>query len=574
MATDVEPSPRSRQSKRDDILRKKIELELSKKRSMGTKANREGKPAPGTVLYLRPFDPITCGTTTTAFEAAQLMSINRENCILVVGKLGDLIGIFTARDLAFRIVGLGLNASTVTIDQIMTPDPQCAYSSSPASEALNLMVQRGFRHLPVLDGDGHVSGVLDITKSYAQQMEKLERLNDSSKKLYEALDLVHTEMGSLEHPRQVFEYFADLKAKMNGPTLLSVLDDMTSPVYINTKTTVYEATLLMKDHRTTAVLVKDATGEVSGIFTSKDVTLRVIAAGLDPKRCSIVRVMTTKPKTASHSTTIQSALRQMSDGGFLNLPVTDEDKKIVGIVDVLKLTYAALNQIEKLELGSLDQREGNNPAWEKFWASLDNNDSRSSRSASASSALGSRSFTLPTEFVDSRPSRAISVDEDLEQLRQSGNITELGFIDYFVFKFRSPTIEDRVYRVALRNTGSLAELRGLIAAKLHPSHVKDSHGSHVENYIFSYVDDEGDVVFVTSDADLKECIVVHRMMNQRKADICISQTYEADLVEMPPRGESDNKITLGFGNALLITAVIGLASLTATFLLAASRRKS
>ena len=41
--------------------------------------------------------------------------------------------------------------------------------------------------------------------------------------------------------------------------------------------------MLMKENRTTAVLVKDTNEQVAGIFTSKDVVLRVIAAGLDPK---------------------------------------------------------------------------------------------------------------------------------------------------------------------------------------------------------------------------------------------------------------------------------------------------
>ena len=53
--------------------------------------------------------------------------------------------------------------------------------------------------------------------------------------------------------------------------------------YVNVKASVHEATMLMKENRTTAVLVKDTNEQVAGIFTSKDVVLRVIAAGLDPK---------------------------------------------------------------------------------------------------------------------------------------------------------------------------------------------------------------------------------------------------------------------------------------------------
>lgn len=45
---------------------------------------------------------------------------------------------------------------------------------------------------------------------------------------------------------------------------------------------------------------------------SKDVVLRVIAAGLNPENCSVVRVMTPHPETAPPSTTIMDALRRMN----------------------------------------------------------------------------------------------------------------------------------------------------------------------------------------------------------------------------------------------------------------------
>lgn len=75
------------------------------------------------------------------------------------------------------------------------------------------MVERGFRHLPVLDEKLQIVGVLDITKSYAQQMEKLERMHSSSKKLHEALDSVHNEIGVGEQSHHVFQYFETLKTK-------------------------------------------------------------------------------------------------------------------------------------------------------------------------------------------------------------------------------------------------------------------------------------------------------------------------------------------------------------------------
>src|ERR1700733_8380590 len=66
------------------------------------------------------------------------------------------------------------------------------------------------------------------------------------------------------------------------------------------------------------------------------------------------------------------------DGHYLNLPVMNETGEIVGMVDVLKLTYATLEQINTMGAG---EREG--PAWNKFWLSMDN-DSESMMSGEGS----------------------------------------------------------------------------------------------------------------------------------------------------------------------------------------------
>lgn len=93
--------------------------------------------------------------------------------------------------------------------------------------------------------------------------------------------------------------------------------------------------------------------------------MRVIAAGLAPDSCSVVRVMTPHPDTALPSTSILDALKKMHgkkkrgnyfitllitfyiDGHYLNLPVLDEERNIVGLIDVLRLTYATLEQVKK-----------------------------------------------------------------------------------------------------------------------------------------------------------------------------------------------------------------------------------
>lgn len=162
-----------------------------------------------------------------------------------------------------------------------------------------------------------------------------------------------------------------LKEKTALPDLTTVMDSRTHPATVGPKATVREVAKLMKERRTTAVCVMEAPvssmepAKIAGIFTSKDVVLRVIAAGLDAGRCSVVRVMTPHPDTAPPTMTVHDALKKMhstseSDdnfgfadavfpaGHYLNLPVVEEDGRLVAIVDVLKLTYATLEQVRAI----------------------------------------------------------------------------------------------------------------------------------------------------------------------------------------------------------------------------------
>ncbi|SAM80636.1 related to CBS and PB1 domain protein [Ustilago bromivora] len=390
---------RKRQSKRDEAIRKKIEGELQRKsgkpstpissRRTNKRTTRPPAAAAGTVSALRPLPALTVPQSISVADASQLCAAKRTDCVLVVDEDEHLAGIFTAKDLAFRVVSAGLDARNTPVSAIMTRSPMVTRDTTSATEALNTMVTRGFRHLPVCNEDGDVVGLLDIAKVFYEALEKLERAHGSSQKLYNALEGVQSEWGGSAGPQQaMLQYIEALRQKMSIPDLSSILDSRTLPCCVGVRTTVREAARLMKEHHTTAVCVMESTGtgpgtgqiggggavsgKIAGIFTSKDVVLRVIAAGLDPKTCSVVRVMTPHPDTALPSLTIQEALRKMHDGRYLNLPVVDVDSRLVGIVDVLKLTYATLEQINSMndEQGGADGGAAGGPMWNRFWNSF------------------------------------------------------------------------------------------------------------------------------------------------------------------------------------------------------------
>ncbi|CDK28614.1 unnamed protein product [Kuraishia capsulata CBS 1993] len=587
---------RKRQSKKDEAIRRKIENDLRKRKNtnmtdlQGSPRNlrrRPGNYTPGTVMFLKPSEPIVCRPSYTVFEAAQLMSLKKENCILVVDEDEELLGIFTAKDLAFRIVGSNLNANTTMIEEIMTPNPMCCKTSTLASDALNLMVGRGFRHLPVINDSNQIVGVLDITKCYNEAMIKLERMYESSKKLYDAMEGVNAEMGGVSsQPAHVIKYFDNLKSLIDGPTLNSVLDDSTLPIYIDIRASVFDAANAMKDNHTTAVLVKDSQkfDEVTGIFTSKDVVLRVIAAGLDPRTCSVIRVMTPKPDYASGGLSVHQALRKMFDGHYLNLPVIDEDSsEIVGIVEVLKLTYATLNQLKSVqsfggdsvsgsEIGSAagaNEREG--PAWNKFWTSLDN-ETESLHSLDSDSQVNVQvqdvSRSEMAQFAinnDIGPSDSISVtgmEEKSPAKLRDPQAAKINFDEAYFFKFKSPV--GRIHRISFKPSEGVVSLRDLVSSKFNKQEQlalqRSQHESFTENFDFaiSYIDDEGDVVAITTDQDLLDCVLISKQLQREKADLYIHHPETTpDVDTLPSRRVAKSSVeSKGLPNEVLLSGAI------------------
>jgi CBS domain-containing protein len=97
--------------------------------------------------------------TTTVAEAATVMGERRIGSALVMED-DMLLGIFTERDIV-RALGEHFDAAGHPVSEWMTPDPVTVEASTPVEEALRMMLDRSFRHLPVAEG-GRVSGIVSM----------------------------------------------------------------------------------------------------------------------------------------------------------------------------------------------------------------------------------------------------------------------------------------------------------------------------------------------------------------------------------------------------------------------------
>lgn len=124
------------------------------------------------VIGQRAFPCIT--GATSARNAAILMKEWHSSAVLVVEN-NVLTGICTERDIVFRVVAPGNDASRIPVAEIMTSNVRTVHPGTLFGHALHMMYEGGFRHLPVVDASGHPVGLLaahDALDSDGLQMEQ------------------------------------------------------------------------------------------------------------------------------------------------------------------------------------------------------------------------------------------------------------------------------------------------------------------------------------------------------------------------------------------------------------------
>lgn len=102
--------------------------------------------------------------------------------------------------------------------------------------------------------------------------------------------------------------------------------------------TVIDAVNAMNDHRVGSVLVCEG-GEPVGVFSERDVLVRVVAAHRDPRQTLVRDVMTTRLYTAAPEDTLLEVMRLMTDRRCRHVPVMD-DGRLIGLVSIGDLTKA------------------------------------------------------------------------------------------------------------------------------------------------------------------------------------------------------------------------------------------
>jgi hypothetical protein len=219
------------------------------------------------------------------------------------------------------------------------------------------------------------------------------------------------------------------------------------------------------------------------------------------------------------------------DGHYLNLPVMNEAGEIVGMVDVLKLTYATLEQINTMSTG-----DSEGPAWNKFWMSLeDGTESVMSGDGSHHNTAG-RSLMSPdlsrgherevnASVAPGDSASHTGADSPPHSVVTGPAETPAEEIP-FPFKFKAPS--GRVHRLQVIAAHGIADFIAAVIAKLGAEVDAVGGAATFEDgklgasgFALSYLDDDGDTVSITTDHDLLEAIILARQGRRDKVDLFV-----------------------------------------------------
>ena len=125
----------------------------------------------------------TINPTDTARHASKVMSENKIAAVMVTEN-DVLTGIITERDITTRVVAAEVDPDTATARDIMTANPDTLHPDDTAAQAISMMKERNYRHLPVTDGDKLV-GMVSVRDLYAiYNLELEEDLKDRNAFIY------------------------------------------------------------------------------------------------------------------------------------------------------------------------------------------------------------------------------------------------------------------------------------------------------------------------------------------------------------------------------------------------------
>ena len=130
---------------------------------------------------------VTTTAQSTVFDAACTMTKARSGSVLILNEAGGPAGIFTERDLLTKVVSKALDPAKTLVADVMTPRPFTVPPDMKVCDAVLMMKERRFRHLPIVGPTGKVMGMFSFRDASARELIDVEDLSDQLDEMTDVL---------------------------------------------------------------------------------------------------------------------------------------------------------------------------------------------------------------------------------------------------------------------------------------------------------------------------------------------------------------------------------------------------
>ena len=132
------------------------------------------------LLQWRDEGPATVSVLANVEDAIQAMIDKDVGADAVIDEHGVVAGRFTERDVLAKFALSGRDPKTTPVRDLMSPMVEMATRETTAAEAFKVMLERHYRHLPIVDDYGRTLGILSIRNILEARIDDLlEELNSS-----------------------------------------------------------------------------------------------------------------------------------------------------------------------------------------------------------------------------------------------------------------------------------------------------------------------------------------------------------------------------------------------------------
>ena len=121
----------------------------------------------------------TIGQTATLHDAARHLGERRIGALVVSGDGSAIEGIISERDIVRATAGAGASALDQSVGSVMSTDVVTCSCGDGVDRLMSLMTERRIRHLPVVDDDGRLAGIISIGDVVKARLTQLEHENEA-----------------------------------------------------------------------------------------------------------------------------------------------------------------------------------------------------------------------------------------------------------------------------------------------------------------------------------------------------------------------------------------------------------